>query len=148
MDLSNRWQCVRGRERPIAETTRLLRHAVCRCYGNDGWRRPRDLTLRHASRLMLLSDRSTSVEISRRANLKKVKVWFCVTQYAMRLTTPSTLHFTFWQTCSCRHQLNFSGKHSSHAAITREDYSITFPPPSIAYKIDTLFTAGVQNCVF
>ena len=36
--------------------------------------------------------------------------------------------FLPWQTCSFRHQLDFSGKHSSHAAITREDYSITFPP--------------------
>ena len=26
-----------------------------------------------------------------------------------------------WKTCSFRHQVNFSGKHSSHAAITRED---------------------------
>ena len=32
------------------------------------------------------------------------------------------LHFT--QTCSFQHQLDFSGKHSSHAAITREDYSL------------------------
>ena len=28
--------------------------------------------------------------------------------------------------------LGFSWKHSSHAAITRNDYSLTFPPPSIA----------------
>ena len=38
------------------------------------------------------------------------------------------LHFTPWQTCSFRHQLGFSGKHSSDAAITREDYSLTCPP--------------------
>ena len=31
------------------------------------------------------------------------------------------------ETCSLRHQLEFSGKHSSHAAITRNDYSPTFP---------------------
>ena len=42
----------------------------------------------------------------------------------------SPLHFTSWQTCS--HKLGFSGKHSSHAAITREDYSLTFPPLSKA----------------
>ena len=36
------------------------------------------------------------------------------------------------QNCSFRHQLDFSGKHSSHAAITREDYSLTFPPLPIA----------------
>ena len=36
--------------------------------------------------------------------------------------------FLPWQTCSFRHQLGFSGKHSSHAAITHNDYSLTFPP--------------------
>ena len=42
------------------------------------------------------------------------------------------LQFTPWQTYSFRHQLNFSGKHSSHAAITREYYSLTFPPLYVA----------------
>ena len=37
-----------------------------------------------------------------------------------------------WQTCSFRNQLYFSGNHSSHAAITCEHCSFTFPPPSIA----------------
>ena len=36
------------------------------------------------------------------------------------------------QTCSFRHQLSFSGKHSSHEAIMREDYSQISPPLSIA----------------
>ena len=40
--------------------------------------------------------------------------------------------FLPWQTCSFRHQLGFFRKHSSDAAITRDDYSLTFPPPSIA----------------
>ena len=40
--------------------------------------------------------------------------------------------FLPWQTCSYRHQLGFSGKYSSHAAITRNDYSLTFPLLSIA----------------
>ena len=40
--------------------------------------------------------------------------------------------FLPWQTCSFRHQLDLSGKYSSHAAITRNDYSPTFPPLSIA----------------
>ena len=31
-----------------------------------------------------------------------------------------------------KHQLDFSGKHSSHAAIMRKDYSLIFPPLSIA----------------
>ena len=50
--------------------------------------------------------------------------------YAVRWTPQSTLHVTHWQTCSIRHQLDFSGKLSSHAAITHDDYSLTFPPPS------------------
>ena len=40
--------------------------------------------------------------------------------------------FLPWQTCSFRYQLGFSGKHSSQAAITCNDYSLTFPPMSIA----------------
>ena len=36
-----------------------------------------------------------------------------------------------WQTCSLRHQLDFCGKHSSQAAISHEDYSLTFPTMSI-----------------
>ena len=40
--------------------------------------------------------------------------------------------FLLLQTCSFRHQLGFSGKHSSHAAITCNDYSLTSPPPFIA----------------
>ena len=49
-------------------------------------------------------------------------------QYPFRWTAQSALHFTHWHTCSFRRQLDFSGKHSSHAAITSEDYSFTFPP--------------------
>ena len=41
-------------------------------------------------------------------------------------------HFLPWQTGSFRHQLGFSGKHSSHAAIMPEQWSLIFPPPSIA----------------
>ena len=41
------------------------------------------------------------------------------------------ISFILWQTCSFRHQLNFSGKHSSKAAIAREDHSLTFPPLGI-----------------
>ena len=50
----------------------------------------------------------------------------------VRWNAQITLLFTPWQTCSFRHQLDSSEKHSSHAAITRESYSLTFPPPSIA----------------
>ena len=53
--------------------------------------------------------------------------------YPVRWTAQSALHFTPWQTCLFRHQLDFSGKHStSHAAkFTCKDYSLIFPPPSI-----------------
>ena len=53
---------------------------------------------------------------------------FYVAQYPVSWTAQSAaqLHFTAWQTCSLWHdELDFSGKHSSHAAITREDYSLT-----------------------
>ena len=57
-------------------------------------------------------------------------------------------HFTLflpWQTCSLRHQLGFSWKHSSHAAITRNYYSLTFPPLSIArYSFIQLSEHGRQ----
>ena len=49
---------------------------------------------------------------------KKVKVCFYTAQYPVRWIAQSVSHFTPWQTCSFRHQLGFSGKHSSHAAIT------------------------------
>ena len=55
-----------------------------------------------------------------------------VAQYPVRWTVQRTLHFTLLKTCSFRHQLDFSGKRSSHAGIMREDYSLTFPPLSIA----------------
>ncbi len=50
----------------------------------------------------------------------------------VRRNAEGALHFTRLQSCSFRLQLYFAGKHSSHAPITREDYSLTFPPPSIA----------------
>ena len=55
-----------------------------------------------------------------------------VAQYPVHWTTQSAFHFTPWQTCSFRHQFDFSGKHFSHSAITHEGYSLTFPPPFIA----------------
>ena len=59
---------------------------------------------------------------------KKGKCMFYVVQYQVR--RGFTLHP--WQTCSLRHQLGFSGKLSSHAAITRNDSSLTCPSLSIA----------------
>ena len=60
----------------------------------------------------------------------KSKVCFYIAQYPARYIAQSALHlclhFNPWQTCSFRHQLDFSGKHTGHAAITREDYSLTF----------------------
>ena len=48
--------------------------------------------------------------------LKKVKV--CLLSSSLDHSKRFTL-FCPWQTCSFRHQLSFSSKHSSHAAITR-----------------------------
>ena len=48
-----------------------------------------------------------------------------------------------WQTCSFQHKLDFSGEHSSHAAIMCEDYSLTFPPPStVRYSFIQLSKLG------
>ena len=41
-----------------------------------------------------------------------VKAHSYIAQYPVRWTAQSALHFTPWQTCSFRHQLNFCGKHS------------------------------------
>ena len=61
----------------------------------------------------------------------KGKVCFHVPKYPVRWTAQSTLHFTPWQTCSFRHQVDFSGKHSAMLQLLHEDYSLTFPPLSI-----------------
>ena len=46
------------------------------------------------------------------------------------------------RTCSFRHQLDFSLKHSRHAAITRNDYSTTFTQLSTAvYSQALIYTA-------
>ena len=58
---------------------------------------------------------------------------FYIVQYQVRWTDQSALHFSSpGRPVHSDTVLGFSGKHSSHAAITREDYSITFPPLSIA----------------
>ena len=66
----------------------------------------------------------------------KVNVCFYIAQYPVRWIGQSALYFLPppppRQTCSFRHQLDFSGKHSSHAAITHNDYSLKLPPLSIA----------------
>ena len=51
---------------------------------------------------------------------ENVKVCFYIAQYPVRWTAQSALHFTPWQPCSFRHQLDFSGRHSSNATIRRE----------------------------
>ena len=53
---------------------------------------------------------------------KKAKGTFYIAQYLVRWTAQRALHgFLPWQTCSFQHKLGFSGKHSSNAAIIRED---------------------------
>ena len=68
---------------------------------------------------------------------KAIKGMFYIVQYPVHWTAQSALHFApplppTRQTYSFRHQLCFSGEHSIHAAITRNDYSLTFPQLSIA----------------
>ena len=64
-------------------------------------------------------------QTSKRPHLLGKKVNVCFIQSVVPLnalyTSPP------WQTCSFRHVLDFSGKHSSHVAITHKDYSLIFP---------------------
>ena len=80
------------------------------------------------------SGESISFQSSRQAFRGKGKGMFLCSALSSPLNRSKrcTL-FLPWQTCSFQHQLDFSWKHSSHAAITRNDYSLTFPPPSIAW---------------
>ena len=57
---------------------------------------------------------------------------FYIAHVSSRLDRSKRFTLHPWQTRSFRHQLDSSGKHSTHTAITREDYSLTFPPPSIS----------------
>ena len=68
------------------------------------------------------------------------KFVYMVAQYTVGWTAKSDLHFTHWQTGFFRHQLDLSGKHSSHAAIAREDNSFRCPPLCI-YSRALIYTA-------
>ena len=66
----------------------------------------------------LNGDQTSSIS----SNISSYKGSFYIAQYPVCWTAQSALHFCPpWQTCSFRHQLGFSGKHSSDAAITRKD---------------------------
>ena len=76
----------------------------------------------------------------------KGKGSFYIAQYPVRWTAQSALHFCPpCQTCSFRHQLGFSGKHSSDAALRAKTKSLTCPPLSIArYSFIQLSQLGRQ----
>ena len=61
-----------------------------------------------------------------------IKVCFYIAHYPVCWTSQIASHLTPWQTCSFWHQLDFSGKHSATVQLLCEDYSLTFPPLSIA----------------
>ena len=50
-----------------------------------------------------------------------------------------------WQTCSFQQQLYFSGKHSSHAATTRDDYSLQFHRCLARYSFIQLSQLGCHR---
>ena len=58
--------------------------------------------------------------------INKCKGMFLYSALSSLLNRSKHIHFTHWQTCSFRHQIGFSGNHSSQAAITCEDYSPHF----------------------
>ena len=70
--------------------------------------------------------------------IKKVKVWFYIALYPVRWTAQSALHFLPWQTCSIQHQLGFSWKHSSHAAIAQRLFTHI---PTTVYSQVLIYTA-------
>ena len=77
----------------------------------------------------------------------KGKGRFYIAQYPVRWTAQSALHFCLpWQTCSFRHQLGFSGKHSrARQQLRAKAKSLTFPPLSIArYSFIQLSQLGRQ----
>ena len=63
--------------------------------------------------------------------VKKVEVCFLCSAVSSPLDNSKRVTLHLRQTCSFRHQLDFYGKHSSHATITHEDYSLIFTPPSV-----------------
>ena len=89
--------------------------------------------------LAITTDGPMSSKWSILCQYKTLKVCFYMVQYPIRWTAQSALHFTSRQTCSFRHQLGFSGRHSSHAEITREDYLLTFP--QTVYSQVLIYTA-------
>ena len=75
--------------------------------------------------------------------VEMVKVCVYIAQYPDSWTAQSALHSWHTDTCSFRHQFDFYGKHSTHAAIRREDYTPTFPPVYIArYSVIILSELG------
>ena len=97
---------------------------------------------------LLAIDLELNVRVTGAYNTYKGKGSLYIAQYPVNWTAQSALYFLPpppRQTCSFRHQLGFSGKHSSHAAITRNDYSLTIPPESIArYSFIQLSELGCQ----
>ena len=62
---------------------------------------------------------------------KKVKVCFYMAQYPIHWTAQSALHFTSWQICSLRQQLDFSWKLLATVQLLCEE-SLTIQPLSTA----------------
>ena len=97
-------------------------------------------TLLHCPHISAVCDHWTNHDklLFVRKSLKK-KVCFYIAQFPVLWTAQSALHFTP-QTCSFRHQLGFSGKHSSHASITRKDYSLIINSSTV-YSQGLIYTA-------
>ena len=60
--------------------------------------------------------------------MSKVRVCFYIAQYSVRWTAQSALHF--FPSLADQFIPTPTRKHSSHAAIARNDYALTFPPYS------------------
>ena len=60
--------------------------------------------------------------------------------YSTALNRSSDLHFNPWKTCSFRHQLDFSGKHSSQTATFYAQRLITHISSTVYYQV-LIYTA-------
>ena len=71
----------------------------------------------------------------------KEKVSSYTVQYQNLKIARTALHISPWQTCSIKHHLNFSGKHSATLQLMCKDFIHKHPPLSTVYGQLQIYTA-------
>ena len=147
---SRAWTMIVGEERPWAWEEGLLVRR--REMGENAW----DLVPGQC--LVGAELRAASFSVDSRISLSFLKqiikyfilygvkeMYDYIAQYPVHWAIHSD-YFTLWQTCSFRHQILLLWEAFSHAAITYEDYSITFPPLFTArYSFIQLSEMGLRG---